>query len=57
LVKKLDYNVYDWMKANGGLTRENSERFRKYILSVGNSVDLNKAFKEFIGHDMEIEPI
>jgi hypothetical protein len=25
------------MKANGGLTRENSERFRKYILSVGNS--------------------
>jgi peptidyl-dipeptidase Dcp len=44
------------MKANGGLTRENSERFRKYILSVGNSVDLNKAFKE-IGHDMEIEPI
>ncbi|NGY38209.1 M3 family metallopeptidase [Flavobacterium sp. XN-5] len=54
--KTLDYNVYDWMKANGGLTRENSERFRKYILSVGNSVDLNKAFKEFIGHDMEIEP-
>jgi peptidyl-dipeptidase Dcp len=56
-IKTLDYNVYDWMKANGGLTRENSERFRKYILSVGNSVDLNKAFKEFIGHDMEIEPI
>jgi peptidyl-dipeptidase Dcp len=54
--KTLDYNVYDWMKANGGLTRKNSERFRKYILSVGNSVDLNEAFKEFIGHDMEIEP-
>jgi peptidyl-dipeptidase Dcp len=54
--KTLDYNVYDWMKANGGLTRENSERFRKYILSVGNSVDLNKAFEELIGHKMEIEP-
>lgn len=54
--KTLDYNAFDWMKANGGLTRENSERFRKYILSVGNSVDLNKAFKELIGHDMEIEP-
>jgi peptidyl-dipeptidase Dcp len=54
--KTLDYNAFDWMKANGGLTRENCERFRKYILSVGNSVDLNKAFKEFIGHDMEIEP-
>jgi peptidyl-dipeptidase Dcp len=36
LVKTLDYNVYDWMKANGGLTRENSER-QKIILSVGNS--------------------
>ena len=54
--KTLDYNVYDWMKANGGLTRENSERFRKYILSVGNSVDLNKAFEKLIGHKMEIEP-
>jgi peptidyl-dipeptidase Dcp len=26
MVKTCDYNVYDWMKANGGLTRENSER-------------------------------
>jgi peptidyl-dipeptidase Dcp len=44
------------MKANGGMTRENGERFRKYILSVGNSVDLNQAFKDFIGHEMQIEP-
>jgi peptidyl-dipeptidase Dcp len=54
--KTLDYNAFDWMKANGGLTRANCNRFRKYILSVGNSVDLNQAFKEFIGHDMQIEP-
>jgi peptidyl-dipeptidase Dcp len=54
--KTLDYNAFDWMKANGGLTRANCDRFRKYILSVGNSVDLNQAFKEFIGHDMQIEP-
>jgi peptidyl-dipeptidase Dcp len=54
--KTLDYNVYDWMMSNGGMTRANCDRFRKYILSVGNSVDLNKAFKEFIGHDMLIEP-
>lgn len=54
--KTLDYNVYDWMKANGGLTRANCERFKKYILSVGNSVDLNKAFKDLIGHDMQVEP-
>ncbi|MBP6625495.1 MAG: dipeptidyl carboxypeptidase II, partial [Chitinophagaceae bacterium] len=54
--KTLDYNAFDWMMANGGLTRANCDRFRKYILSVGNSVDLNKAFKDFIGHDMKIEP-
>ncbi|PWA07335.1 M3 family metallopeptidase [Flavobacterium psychrotolerans] len=54
--KTLDYNAFDWMEANGGMTRANCEHFRKYILSVGNSVDLNKAFKDFIGHDMQIEP-
>ena len=54
--KTLDYNAFDWMQANGGLSRKNCERFRKYILSVGNSVDLNKAFKDFIGHEMQIEP-
>lgn len=54
--KTLDYNAFDWMQANGGMTRENCERFKKYILSVGNSVDLNKAFKDFIGHEMQIEP-
>jgi peptidyl-dipeptidase Dcp len=53
--KTLDYTVYDWMQENGGLTRENSERFRKYILSVGNSVDLNKAFKDFIGKEMQVQ--
>ncbi|MCC6583869.1 MAG: M3 family metallopeptidase [Chitinophagales bacterium] len=54
--KTLDYNVYDWMKANGGMTMTNCELFKKYILSVGNSVDLNKAFKNLIGHDMQVEP-
>ena len=54
--KTLDYNAFDWIQANGGMTRENGERFRKYILSVGNSVDLNQAFKDFVGHEMQIEP-
>jgi len=54
--KTLDYNAFDWLQAHGGMTRENGDRFRKYILSVGNSVDLNKAFRDFIGHDMEIAP-
>lgn len=54
--KTLDYNVYDWIRKNGGMTRKNGDRFRKYILSVGNSVDLNQAFEEFVGHEMQVEP-
>jgi peptidyl-dipeptidase Dcp len=54
--KTLDYNAYDWFEKNGGMSKANCDRFKKYILSVGNSVDLNKAFKDFIGHDMTIEP-
>jgi peptidyl-dipeptidase Dcp len=54
--KTLDYNVYDWMQSNGGMTRANCDKFRKYVLSVGNSVDLNKAFKDLVNHEMQVEP-
>lgn len=54
--KTLDYNAFDWFKNHGGMTRANGERFRKYILSVGNSIDLKKAFRDFVGHDMEVMP-
>ncbi|MCC7029175.1 MAG: M3 family metallopeptidase [Chitinophagaceae bacterium] len=54
--KVLDYNAFDWIQEHGGMTMANGDRFRKTILSVGNSVDLNEAFKEFIGHEMKIEP-
>ncbi|MHA7608346.1 peptidyl-dipeptidase Dcp [Elizabethkingia meningoseptica] len=53
----LDFNAYDWIENHGGLTRENGDRFRKYILSVGNSVDLNKTFREFNEKEPTIEPL
>jgi len=53
----LDSDAWEWIKNNGGLTRENGDRFRKYILSVGNSVDLNQAFRDFTGHDPDIKPL
>lgn len=53
----LDNDAWEWIKSNGGLTRENGDRFRKYILSVGNSVDLNQAFRDFTGHDPDIKPL
>ncbi|WP_042722293.1 M3 family metallopeptidase [Flavobacterium sp. B17] len=53
----LDNDAWEWIKNNGGLTRENGDRFRRYILSVGNSVDLNQAFRDFTGHDPDIKPL
>lgn len=53
----LDNDAWEWIKNNGGLTRENGDRFRKHILSVGNSVDLNQAFRDFTGHDPDIKPL
>lgn len=53
----LDSDAWEWISKNGGLTRKNGDRFRKFILSVGNSVDLNQAFRDFTGHDPDIKPL
>jgi peptidyl-dipeptidase Dcp len=46
-----------WFDAHGGLTRANGDRFRQTILSRGNTVDYGVMFKQFTGHDPEIEPM
>lgn len=53
----LNAAAWDYISKNGGMTRANGDRFRDYILSVGNSVDLNKAFKDFTGKDPDIKPL
>ena len=53
----LNADAWDWISKNGGMTRANGDRFRKYILSVGNSVDLNQAFKDFTGRTPSIKPL
>lgn len=53
----LNSDAWDWISSNGGMTRENGDRFRKYILSVGNSVDLNEAFKNFTGRNPNLKPL
>lgn len=53
----LNADAWDWISTNGGMTRENGDRFRKYILSVGNSVDLNQAYKDFTGRTPDIKPL
>ena len=53
----LNSNAWDYISKNGGMSRANGDRFRKYILSVGNSKDLNVAFKEFTGKDPDIKAL
>ncbi len=53
----LNAAAWDYIVKNGGMTRANGDRFREYILSVGNSVDLNKAFKDYTGKDPDLNPL
>jgi len=48
---------YQWFEEQGGLTRENGERFREAILSRGNSSDLEALYRDWRGHDPLIEPM
>jgi peptidyl-dipeptidase Dcp len=53
----LDDDAFSWFQENGGLTRENGQRFRDMILSRGNTEDFNKLFKDFRGHAPDITPM
>jgi len=52
----LDAASVEWMKANGGLKRENGDRFRKSLLSRGGSEDAMTLYRTFTGGDPSIDP-
>jgi peptidyl-dipeptidase Dcp len=53
----LDANTVQWIKDNGGLTRENGDHFRAALLSQGGSKDALQLFRDFTGHEPRIEPL
>ncbi len=53
----LDANTVQWIKDNGGLKRENGDRFRQTLLSRGGSEDALQQFRNFTGHGPEIKPL
>ncbi|HVN92773.1 MAG TPA: M3 family metallopeptidase [Terracidiphilus sp.] len=53
----LDDNAYQWFQDHGGMTRENGDRFRKMVLSRGNTEDLQKMFDTWMGAAPTIEPL
>ncbi|MGK9175516.1 peptidyl-dipeptidase Dcp [Yokenella regensburgei] len=48
---------YQWFVEQGGLNRENGQRFRDAILSRGNSADLAELYRQWRGHDPLPEPM
>jgi peptidyl-dipeptidase Dcp len=48
---------YQWFVEQGGLTRENGQKFREAILSRGTSTDLAELYRQWRGHDPRIEPM
>ncbi|HBN52924.1 MAG TPA: dipeptidyl carboxypeptidase II [Stenotrophomonas sp.] len=53
----LDANTQKWFRDHGGLSRANGDHFRKTLLSRGGSVDAMELFRNFAGHDPQIEPL
>lgn len=53
----LDADTVAWFTENGGLTRDNGDRFRQRLLGVGGSKDPLEAYRDFRGRDAAIEPL
>jgi len=50
-------DAFAWFDEHGGLTRANGDRFRKMVLSRGNTVDLEKMYETWRGSKPNIEPM
>lgn len=53
----LTHDGWDWITQNGGMTRANGDHYRKTILSVGNTLDYNKAYHNFTGRKPSLKPL
>ncbi|HTV15902.1 MAG TPA: peptidyl-dipeptidase Dcp [Acidobacteriaceae bacterium] len=51
----LDDDAYQWFEENGGLTRANGDRFRKMVLSRGNTEDLSTLYANWRGRAPKID--
>jgi peptidyl-dipeptidase Dcp len=53
----LDADSVNWFKENGGLTRENGQRFADLLLARGGSMDSMQMARDFLGREPSIEPL
>jgi peptidyl-dipeptidase Dcp len=53
----LDDDAFQWFEDHGGLTRANGDRFRRMVLSRGNTEDLAKMYAAWLGAEPAIGPM
>jgi peptidyl-dipeptidase Dcp len=53
----LDDAAYQWFEDHGGLTRANGDRFRKMVLSRGNTEDLQAMYDAWLGGHPTVGPL
>jgi peptidyl-dipeptidase Dcp len=53
----LDDNAYQWFEDHGGPTRANGDRFRKMVLSKGNTEELGKLYSTWLGAEPSAGPM
>jgi peptidyl-dipeptidase Dcp len=56
-IEVLDANTVEWIKSNGGLTRDIGNRFRETVLSRGGSREALDLFRDFTGGGPDIGPL
>ena len=53
----LDDQAFQWFQDHGGMTRANGERFRRMVLSRGNTEDLQQMYDRWLGGEPSVQPM
>lgn len=53
----LEADAYEWFKANGGLSRENGDRYRATVLSTGGSREPGTLYRDLTGREPSAQPL
>ncbi len=53
----LDDNAFQWFEDHGGMTRANGDRFRRMVISRGNTEDLAKMYAAWLGAEPTVKPM
>ncbi|HWJ81139.1 MAG TPA: M3 family metallopeptidase [Nocardioides sp.] len=53
----LDADTVAWFKESGGMTRENGDLYRRYVIGIGGTRDPLESYEEWRGRPAPIEPL